>query len=317
MFDLIEILKIRVQAVPAGGHSDGLRSVLRHIEAAAARLERGWTTPDETEFNDTIYRTNQAFEGSLKEAYRVLAGKDPSKTTPHDVEQYLEKKNHLRPRVLKGLRNYRTLWRNPSTHDYNLVFDEDEALLAIVSVCAFAIVLIDQIVERLSFNAARSAAAAEPTTESSDPLVKQVVALLRQFANTSKTSSTKVAGLRAAELNGAIAGFLSAGLPKAEVLNEVPFGASFQSADVVVRQAQRKVLIEIKQVKFWRSVVERTLPQVVSFMRAAKIKDGILYFDPGSEEAELDIEERELFTDEGRVFILTPQESKSPTPSTK
>ena len=91
------------------------------------------------------------------QAYRVLTGRDPLKVRPFDIENFFQEQGSLRPRVLEQFSNYRTDWRNPSTHDYRLDFDEDEALLAIVSVCAFAIVLIDQIAEKLSFEAAKAA----------------------------------------------------------------------------------------------------------------------------------------------------------------
>ncbi|MCK1339153.1 hypothetical protein IVB38_24875 [Bradyrhizobium sp. 38] len=53
-----------------------------------------------------------------------------------------------------------------STHDYALDFDEDEGLMAIVSVTVFAIVLCDQIDGKLPFDTAADprAPAATPTT---------------------------------------------------------------------------------------------------------------------------------------------------------
>ncbi len=53
--NLIEILRARVQALPVGNHTAGLRAVHQHVEVA------------------------------VKEAYRVLAGKDPHKTRPAHV----------------------------------------------------------------------------------------------------------------------------------------------------------------------------------------------------------------------------------------
>jgi hypothetical protein len=87
----------------------------------------------------------------------VLAGKDPAKQRPYDIEKYLEQKAAFRQRVLAQFTNYRTEWRNPSTHDYKLDFDESEAFLAIVSVSAFACLLFDQIAEHLSYQKAKTA----------------------------------------------------------------------------------------------------------------------------------------------------------------
>ena len=44
-------------------------------------------------FNDVVYRTNQAFEGALKEAYVVLTGEAAGRKTPNDIEKYLETNN--------------------------------------------------------------------------------------------------------------------------------------------------------------------------------------------------------------------------------
>ncbi len=129
--DLISILQSRVTSLPDGPYSVGLKAVLQHVEVAAKHLARGQSTDDETAFTDAIYRTNQAFEGSLKEAYRVLASKDPTGVRPFDIENYFQQQSILRPRVLAQFTTYRTEWRNPSAHDYRLEFDEDEALLAI------------------------------------------------------------------------------------------------------------------------------------------------------------------------------------------
>jgi len=142
--NLLDILRSRSANLPEGEYTLGINAVVQHIDVATKHLLRGQETTDETAFTDAIYRTNQAFEGSLKEAYRVLAGKDPAHETANNIESYLQQQNLLRPRVLAQFTNYRREWRNPSTHDYRLDFDEDEALLAIVTVAAFAIVLIDQ-----------------------------------------------------------------------------------------------------------------------------------------------------------------------------
>ena len=136
--NLVETLQKKIEVLGAGEYVPGLRAVLMHIETAFKHLSRGQRTDDQAAFTDAIYRTNQAFEGSIKEAYRVLAGQDPTKTRPFDIENYLEKNSVFRTRVLNQISSYRKEWRNPSTHDYKLDFDESEAFLAIVSVSALA-----------------------------------------------------------------------------------------------------------------------------------------------------------------------------------
>ncbi|MBH5321125.1 hypothetical protein [Aurantiacibacter sediminis] len=153
--DLTEIIHGAIEDLPAGDFMPGLRSIQRHIAVAIKHFER----EDDGELDsctDAIYRCNQAFEGGLKEAYRVLAGKDPSKLTPFKIEEYLEKEKLIRPRALKQLTRYREDYRNPSTHDYKLDFDADEALLAIVSVSAFTKLLVNQIAGKIAFDAGKS-----------------------------------------------------------------------------------------------------------------------------------------------------------------
>lgn len=155
--DLVKLLEDAVQALPPGDYSVGLNAIVRHVKAAIRHLDRDQQHDPDT-CTDAIYRMNQAYEGSLKEAYRVLAAKDPSGLTPSQIEGYLENNNIVRPRVLTQLTRYRQDYRNPSTHDYKLDFDQDEALLAIVSVCGFAKLLINQINSKLAAEAAQARA---------------------------------------------------------------------------------------------------------------------------------------------------------------
>jgi hypothetical protein len=87
--DVQKILENKIKQLPSGVHHDGLRAVKSHIESAVRHLARGQRDSDETLFTDAIYRCNQAFEGSTKEAYRVLAGKDPQKKMPAEIENFL------------------------------------------------------------------------------------------------------------------------------------------------------------------------------------------------------------------------------------
>jgi hypothetical protein len=149
------MLREAVSQIPDGDYTAGLRAVVRHIDAAIKHFERAQSTQEEDAFTDSIYRTNQAYEGSLKEAYRVISGENPTKKTLFEIEGYLQGNHDLRARVLTQMARYREDYRNPSTHDYKLDFDENEALLAILSVAAFAKLLADQISTKVSFNQAK------------------------------------------------------------------------------------------------------------------------------------------------------------------
>jgi hypothetical protein len=184
--DLLDIIRNDISALPPGPHVPGLRGVLRQIETGLAHLDRGRTAPDSTAFTDTVYRCNQAFEGAIKEAYRVLAGRDPGREALVRMEEYLEREAVLRPRVMAQFRIYRQEWRNPSTHDHLLEFDEAEAFLALVSISAFAKLLLDRVAERLARDAARPLAAAEEgfgmaETRTDGPLVEVAAAVLARL----------------------------------------------------------------------------------------------------------------------------------------
>lgn len=77
--DLLKIIRSSVKRLPDGYKSSGVDAVILHIERAEKYWVNAKEDSDEIMFTDVIYRTNQAFEGALKEAYLVLAEKDPNK----------------------------------------------------------------------------------------------------------------------------------------------------------------------------------------------------------------------------------------------
>ncbi|MCK1476211.1 hypothetical protein IVB27_15695 [Bradyrhizobium sp. 197] len=111
--DLQKILDQTIKDLPAGPYKIDLKAVMAHIDAAIKHYKRGQSEPDQTLFIDAVFRCNQAFEGSVKEAYRVLAGKDPSRIAPHKIEEFRGEADLLRKKVLDQFTRYRTEWRNP------------------------------------------------------------------------------------------------------------------------------------------------------------------------------------------------------------
>ena len=136
---------------PHGEITQGIKAVLSHIEIAESHFQRAKKENSGNLFTDVIYRTNHAFEGALKEIYIILTEKDTKNVTTYDIEEYLTKNAIFKERVMELFSNYRTNWRNPSTHDHKLFFTEQEAFLAIVSVSAFVSILTDQIIQKLSY----------------------------------------------------------------------------------------------------------------------------------------------------------------------
>jgi hypothetical protein len=121
-----------------------------------------------------------------------------------------------------------------------LDFDEDEALLAIVTVCAFAIVLTDQIAERVAFQQAQSAASAAliPVAPSSTPLLQRTADLIAQFT--------------------------------------AQFQAAHAGSDIA--SPTERVIIEIKRIrKTSPKMEEQAILQVATYMKASGITQAIIF----------------------------------------
>jgi len=309
--NLLKILRSRVDDLPDGDYMQGLKAVLQHIEVAGRHLGRGQESTDDTAFTDAIYRTNQAFEGSLKEAFRVLAGRDPAGESPYNIENYLQEQNFLRPRVLAQLTNYRRDWRNPSTHDYRLDFDEDEALLAIVNVSAFAIVLIDQITERISFEQAKAVAAEQPTlTHTTQPLLEKVSDLIEQFTSQFNQTHADRTDIRETEIIGALAGFLASAAPELHTSIEgrlVP--ESRLRADLLLSSGEERLIIEVKRGrKFNQKLEEDSIFQVATYMEISGINQAILFNYSSPNAGKVIRKEGSLPMENGRLVIISTAE---------
>jgi len=296
--DIQKILDRKIKELPPGSHVDGLRAVKSHIDSAIRHLTRGQEEPDETLFTDVIFRCNQAFEGSIKEAYRVIAGKDPQNVKPYEIEQFLGSSNILRKKVLDQFTIYRREWRNPSAHDYTLDFDEDEALLAIVSVVAFAIVLCDQINGKLAFN---DAAAATPSSKFTNeekklPLLDLVTKAAFSFATSyvDVTGPTKSHAHDYYRLEGALAGYLTSKFainPDIKVEQNKKFSSS--AADIIVQRDHEKIVIELKRTSnksTIKSILNSAVTQAALYLHEDNVVGAVAL----------------LFAIHGGSYIITP-----------
>jgi len=202
-----------------------LNSIITHIQRAETYLNRG-REEEEDYFTDVIYRTNHAYEGILKESYKVFTRQDHSNKDLHEIEEYFDQNNIFNKRVLDLFTNYRKDWRNVSTHNYNLFFSEDEALLAIITVSSFIYVLLNQIIEKLSYNREKQIIQKDRPLkgqleqyENLD-LFNQITELLSKF----KLSKEKKDKHSVIEVIGAIQAFLEFNDPSLEIFKELPIG---------------------------------------------------------------------------------------------
>jgi hypothetical protein len=310
--DLVDTLRRKIAALEEGDYLPGLKAVLLHIETAFRHLSRGQQSSDDTAFTDSIYRTNQAFEGSIKEAYRVLAGKDPSKMTPYEIEAYLEKNNVFRSRVLGQLTTYRTEWRNPSTHDYKLDFDESEAFLAIVSVSAFASLLLDQITERLAFNRAQASADAQKAklelklehSKGAD-LQTRASELLIQFCSTPLPYHSENVAPNESQVLGALQGFLASIAPELTVLPEAKVGGGAKyRVDLLISRGDEKLIVEVKTNRY-RGASDALIRQLATYMNFSGISKGIGIVVPDAPQR-METTEHHLGWVGEKILILRP-----------
>ena len=211
-----------------------------------------------------------------------MAGKDPRKATPYQIEVYLEENKIFRNRVLAQFTNYRTEWRNPSTHDYNLDFDEDEAFLAIVSVSAFAKLLIDQIAERLSFVAVKQetktfAAPPELNSTRTEKLLDRAIAILQEFARHYASNTAGVRLETEAQLIGAVSGFFSSLTPDTKIETDGAVGSKrTHRFDLALSEGDQRVIIEVKRSKSVHNVGD-AIVQLAKLLEQAEVPDGILF----------------------------------------
>jgi hypothetical protein len=291
--DLLAEIKSKAQKIPEEDRP-GVAALIRHLEQAERCLERGRAGEDDY-FTDVIYRTNHAYEGALKEAFEKLTGSDASHKTPHEIENHLEESSVLRSRVLDLMRNYRKEWRNPSTHEYELFFTGQEALLAIITVSAFVTVLLDQVLDQLTIkNQPKTSATSIKTIVASIPNyaafgpADKTTSLIQAFVSTfSLMPGPSGVPSRESYIEAAIASFLREAEPNFEVVLEpsVTVDGRTLRPDILVKMGEATIVIEVKRLIRPGLSRDAAVLQVLSYAKALKATRAIVLFMPeaGSE----------------------------------
>lgn len=296
--NLLEIAKTKCIAFKGTISHQGLEAVVHHVEIAERHFENGKAL-GEYFYTDVIYRTNQAFEGALKEAFRLLAGLDSSKMSPYQIEKILETKGLLKARVLSQFTNYRTEWRNKSTHDYQLFFSSQEALLAIVSVTAFFNILLDQMLEKHAFDLEKARIETMASQVFSDVqnydglgFLQQCVQLLLHFSRDSDDKQINFVDVSEYELIGKLTGFIAAADPLIDIATDemVEAGGHKHRADIVLEKSACKVVVEVKRASIEPlRRIRDGIEQVKKYMNALNVEHGIVFLSPRVANVEFDI----------------------------
>jgi len=296
--DLLKEIREKIKSSAGSIGAAGLDSVLAHIEIAERHYLRAKTDRDEPLYTDVIYRTNHAYEGILKEAYVLLADKPSAKMTPNDIESYLLSSDTLKGRVVDLLKNYRQQWRNPSTHDHQLFFSEQEAFLAIVSVSAFVSILLDQILERAAYNkkfddlndAAVLARDRIKDFEKRSPISKAET-ILQSYASHYVRNFSEMSAYSRATANAQMAAFIKKVAPELDVGFDVQKSIQGKSLrfDLILTDGGEEVAIETRGPKprdhneAWFEE-EALVAEFSKRMIFSHISNGILFFYPGHDD---------------------------------
>lgn len=312
--DLLKLIKEKSNYFMTVNEDIGISSIVSHIEIAEKHFEGG-QAGNEYLYNDVIYRTNQAFEGSLKEAFRIIEGKDPEKITTHKIERYFEDNSILKERVLKLFTNYRTEWRNESTHNYKLYFTEQEALLAIVSISAFVNILFDQMIEKQAYNreinAPKTSEFALLNVKNSISFIEKLNQLLFIFpSELSKFyTGTSTFKIKEAEVHGALVAYLNKYAHSMKVIPDYVFedksSKSRYYIDFVIEFKGEKTIIEIKGPNSNHDSVLRGIEQTFQYLFVTGIQTGILFVTPRVPDQEMIINMNEKYVDDKKYCLYS------------
>jgi len=300
--DLIKNIENQIVEIKNYGYSTFLDLIYSHLERAKLYFKNG--KDDEHFFNDVIYRTNQAFEGALKEAYKVLVNKtdeEVSRKTPNEIEKYLKENTVFKEKVLKQFEIYRQEWRNKSTHDFKFVSDENEALLALINVSSFVYLLFKQILEKLAYNKELKKELNQNIIEKTNEIlttkksfVDTLIELLALYTKEKKTDEQQ----KEVEIIGEINAFLERANKDFQIYREPNYsiGNIHIRPDFVIEYENEKIVIEVKK-KAIKGRLKVDIDQITSYLSVTGIKNGILYF------ADSKIKDNQLLIDVNDVYV--------------
>ena len=296
----------------------GIKAVLAHIEVAEKRFQSAKQDRDNSLYTDVIYRTNQAFEGILKEGFTILANKDGSKVSSNEIEKYLLNNHVFKERVMELFTNYRQNWRNPSTHNHQLFFSEEEAFLAIVTVSAFTYILTDQILEKLSYQAekentevrAKEIRKSLANYSELEPIEKIRAILIELFLEI--RLDKKFMERTEAQQRGLVSGFLASFEPNIKIDFEsvltkdsrafrVDFISHLDNKKIAIHLNRNKVDLQYEDLDFRLGVQE-----MEKWFVANKITQAVLFYFPIESTDEAMFSYPSGDTDEIKIIAITP-----------
>lgn len=288
--NVLEEIKKQLDSIKQAESSIYLDAILTHLDRATFYYDQGKI--DSNFYTDVVYRSNQAYEGALKESYKVLAEKSDTevkKKTPNDIETYFEENNIFRERVLQLFRNYRQEWRNKSTHDHKLFFDENEAFIALISVSSFTHLLLKHIQEKIAYLNQQKTLKAEiknvgkisQITESkSTGLLDKVIEIIKGFVIQNGKQISNSPNIKEFEIIGLFHAYIEA-INKSIVVKREPFlefnGLKLR-LDLLLEFEGEALVLEFKRFRNMKaSPINDSFNQMLVYMQATNTNKSIIY----------------------------------------
>ncbi len=292
-----------------------LSGLIVHLERAEYFYNEGRAKQDDNFFTDVIYRTNQIYEGALREAYNILSESVNEKINKKrintiDIENYFIKHDILNKRVVMFFGVYRENWRNESTHNYRLFFNESEALMAINTVSSFAYVLINQILEALAFQVEKT------KNLNANKLIKQIhksdysfedkiISVINAFIAMNK-EIIENDDYREVEIIGLFNGFLNTIAKNIfQIRREPVIVASGQELrpDFILNQENNEhAIIEFKSRRIEKDI-DSVRSQMIRYLMLSNINIGVIFYFKRINVDEVKIE-RNILHDVDKTFKI-------------
>jgi len=306
--DILNAIKEKVDIIRKRSDKIDLSDLLLHLERAEFYFQQGRESQDDNYFTDVIYRTNQAFEGGLREVYNVQAKKGRRNIKTHEIEKYLLDNNILKSRVLDFFTHYRQNWRNESAHNYRLSFNESEALMAIMTVSSFSYVLINQILETLAFQIESTIDIDKKELEriiadKDTEIDEKIVSLIKLFYS-QNSDLIKKENYSELEIIGLFTGFLNTTTKGLKIQQEVKLDLKrdFLRPDLVFELGGEKVIMEFKRNRIKKNI-DTSRTQMIKYLFSTEIKNGVIFYFNKDDHKELKVE-KNILTDYDLTFTI-------------
>lgn len=263
--------------------------IIIHIERAFQLFTEGIKTGNEQNYTDVIYRCNQAFEGCSRQAFLVLAEKTEAELRnikAWKIEKYLISNNILNERVQPLFKNYREKWRNESSHNFKLFFKEEEAYIAILNICSYAYVLLNQIVQKVSLSDITNIKPIKETQKSKHSLVNDITEATKLFLKEidleKYKTGTTVPRISESQFNGLYSSFLMNKFPELKITLEGKLNTKTNLLyDIMIERNDEKIIMEIKSSRFLFNSYQASKDQIVEYLSLTSNAKGIVFLFDG------------------------------------